>query len=344
MTNEDQEDGQAVTYGKATDEWRILNRRLGDPELRARRADAHRPSPRDAIIKGAEKHKVRFTAAFSRETEQQFNYSKLKEGEIRILRLYKSKDPDEPLKADLFKRKLHSEDVYGGYEALSYCWGTKRPTHVIQVRDLNAAAQGGGTTAVQTPNLAKSNTSTPRDLWRIAVGAITHTDFKIRKNLYDALKRLRSKYRDVYLWVDAICIDQSERGKEEKQGQLAMMASIYNSAANVCVWLGEDSFGAQGAFSLVKDIMNYKSFDEIIEDRNKEISWAQLIAIMKANWFSRRWIIQEIALSRDASIHCGEHPDCHFQGNPMQISEDILPKTEEDFFPYLLYLHPSVFQ
>ncbi|KAK4194210.1 SNF2 family N-terminal domain-containing protein [Triangularia verruculosa] len=39
-----------------------------------------------------------------------------------------------------------------------------------------------------------------------------------------------------------------------------------------------------------------------------------------------------------------EHPDCHFQGNPILILEDILPKTKEYLFPYLLHSHPSVFQ
>ncbi|KAK4172944.1 heterokaryon incompatibility protein-domain-containing protein [Triangularia setosa] len=297
------DDGQAVTYGKATDEWKILHEELTIPELRARRADAHRPSPRDAMIKGAQKHNVKFK--FPLTQEQQFKYSKLNDGEIRILRLYKSKDWEEPLKADLFKRQLNSPDVNGRYEALSYCWGTDSPTHIIQVRDLNAAAPGNAT-ADQTKSKTKT-TSNIMGLWNIAVGAITHTDFKIRENLYNALKRLRSRYRDVYLWVDAICIDQSERGKAEKQGQLAMMASIYNSASNVCVWLGEDAFGAQRAFDLVKKIMDFKSFDEIVDDRNPEVAWAELVSIMKANWFSRRWIIQEIALSREASIHCGRH-------------------------------------
>ncbi|KAK0725927.1 heterokaryon incompatibility protein-domain-containing protein [Lasiosphaeris hirsuta] len=146
------------------------------------------------------------------------------------------------------------------------------------------------------------------NLWRTAVGAITHTDFKIRKNLYDALKRLRSKYHDVYLWVDAICIDQSEKGKTEKEGQLAMMSIIYNSASNVCVWLGEDdSDGAESAFDLVKDIMNYRNFDEMACDPHKIKQWSHLVSIMKSNWFGRRWIIQEIALSRNATIHRGNH-------------------------------------
>ncbi len=283
----------AVTYNRGTIEYKLLNKTLEEPTLRARRANAHRPSPGEWLRITTGKT---WSIQLERENEQQFQYSKLDEGEIRILRLYQSNHSDEPLRADLFKRKL--EDVTGGYEALSYCWGTEKPTYNIHIRDLNATTPGRRNVTLPT---------TAADMWKTAINAISHTDFKIRKNLHDALLRLRSKYRDIYLWVDAICIDQSERGKVEKARQLAMMARIYNSASNVCVWLGEGYDGAETAFGLVRDIMNYRNFDEMISDpREKEEAWRNLISIMKAPWFSRRWVIQEIALSRDASIHCGD--------------------------------------
>ncbi|KAK3996586.1 heterokaryon incompatibility protein-domain-containing protein [Cladorrhinum sp. PSN332] len=294
--------GEAVTYARETDEWKMMNGELSDPSLRARRADAHRPSFRELVVRGAEQEGgVQLTGLLDRQTEPRFRYSKLAENgdEIRILRLYQYKNPDEPLKADLVKRRL--EDVAGKYEALSYCWGTERATHVIQVRDLNATAP-----KIQETGDARTGT----ELWNIALKinpATTHIDFKIRKNLYNALRRLRSKLNHVLLWVDAICIDQSEDGKTEKQGQLAMMGRIYNSASNVCIWLGEDDDKrAEDSFRLIREMMNYKTFDSVIQ-RSNEPAWAQLIAMMGADWFSRRWIIQEIALSRDASVHCGQH-------------------------------------
>ncbi|KAI1150673.1 heterokaryon incompatibility protein-domain-containing protein [Nemania diffusa] len=283
----------AVTYSEGTVEWTLLNARLEEePSLRARRANAHRPSPGEWLRETGRKIG---SIQLPRENEQQFRYSELDDGEIRILRLYKSKHPDEPLRADLFKRKL--EDVAGRYEALSYCWGSQKATHNIHIRDLNATTRRQRNTTMPT---------TTEDMWKTALDAISHIDFKIRKNLHDGLLQLRSKYKDVYLWVDAICIDQSEKGKAEKARQLAMMARIYNSASNVCVWLGEGYDGAEIAFGLVRDIMNYRNFDEMILDPKSKEAWRNLISIMKSPWFSRRWVIQEIALSRDASIHCGE--------------------------------------
>jgi len=290
--------GQAVMYSKGTAEWKILNRSLGYPAPRARRADAHQPTTREVFTKAIE-----FYGKVVPEVDHgvPFPYSKLDKEEIRILRLYPSKHPDDPLKADLFKRKL--DEVKIEYEALSYCWGTDGPTHEIQIRDLNAASP-----SVRDANPRKAGQrSAIANTLKEAVGAITHTEFKIRKNLHDALKRLRGKYSDVYIWVDAICINQSPSGAKEKQGQLAMMARIYNCAATVSIWLGEDHGEAKNAFELAAEIMNYKKFDKMFQDPHKMAAWRDLTTIMRADWFSRRWIIQEIALSRNATIHCGEH-------------------------------------
>ncbi|KAK6451755.1 hypothetical protein FP744_10008006 [Trichoderma asperellum] len=220
----------------------------------------------------------------------QFRYSKLEKGEIRILSIHPGKDED-PLRATLFKRKL--EDVRGGYEALSYTWGNpkEKPLDKIMIRDLDA----------ELPRTVNMKTVVETAVVKSVGGA----PFSIRNNLYRALMRLR-KMTDshINIWVDAICIDQSDSGHREKEQQLAMMAQIYNYASHVCIWLGDSLEHAEGAFSLVRDIMNFKKFDTKVQSSDTKENWIQLIEIMKAAWFSRRWIIQEVALSKSASLHC----------------------------------------
>ncbi|KAK1833545.1 heterokaryon incompatibility protein-domain-containing protein [Podospora conica] len=289
----DPEDITAVRYTRGTAEWRILNSPLGAPPLRVRRANAHRPTAIELWKKAIQQSGKPVPNV---DHTSHFRYSKLGSQEIRLLRLYQSKHPEDPLKADMFKRRL--EDVKGQYEALSYCWGTGAADHEIQIRDLNA------TRAVVKTNSELDDSSYK---WWETLGAITHTEFRIRKNLHDALKRLRRRHGDVHLWVDAICIDQTPQGFEEKGAQLAKMGRIYNTASSVAVWLGEDSGEASNAFRLAREIMNYRMFDDMIHDDKMEEAWRDLANIMQADWFSRRWIIQEIALSRNATIHCGEH-------------------------------------
>ncbi|KIM94077.1 hypothetical protein OIDMADRAFT_136612, partial [Oidiodendron maius Zn] len=62
--------------------------------------------------------------------------------------------------------------------------------------------------------------------------------FTVTPNLYSALKNLRHRSQNRYLWVDAICINQADM--EERNHQVSQMCFIYEQAAAVLMWLGED--------------------------------------------------------------------------------------------------------
>lgn len=83
------------------------------------------------------------------------------------------------------------------YEALSYTWGAKGP---------EAITVNGG---VQLP---------------------------LTRNLFNALRRLRSRRKACVLWIDALCINQSN--VSERGHQVSFMGEIYKSAWRVCIWLG----------------------------------------------------------------------------------------------------------
>lgn len=281
----------AVTYSEGTLEWNLKHKPLPPPVTRVQQQDAHfsiRQKPREAWrnVIGAV-----ITSRKELQIGSPFHYSKLGDGEIRILSVQPGKD-DEPLKATLFKRKL--EDVRNGYEALSYTWGNpkEKPMDKIMIRDLDA----------ELPQ-----TKTMKMVVQAAVvKTVWGAHFSIRNNLYRALKSLRKTTDSpINIWVDAICIDQSDSGHREKEQQLAMMARIYNYASHVCIWLGDGFAHAEGAFGLVRDIMNFKKFDTKVQSSDTKENWIQLIEIMKAAWYGRRWIIQEVVLSKSASLHCG---------------------------------------
>ncbi|KAH6949162.1 heterokaryon incompatibility protein-domain-containing protein [Fusarium avenaceum] len=61
--------------------------------------------------------------------------------------------------------------------------------------------------------------------------------FLITKNLHWALRRLRHVEETRHIWVDALCINQSN--KPEKTRQIQMMKEIYSDAKEVQVYLGE---------------------------------------------------------------------------------------------------------
>lgn len=62
------------------------------------------------------------------------------------------------------------------------------------------------------------------------------------------------------------------------------------------------------AMNFIDDkVLHLWGFDELIENRNMAKHWASLIRLMKRPWFSRRWVVQEIALSpHGGTVYCGK--------------------------------------
>lgn len=62
----------------------------------------------------------------------------------------------------------------------------------------------------------------------------------ITQNLYNALQHLRKSDESRILWIDALCINQSNA--EEKGHQVAHMGQVFSNAEVVTVWLGRSPF------------------------------------------------------------------------------------------------------
>jgi hypothetical protein len=63
----------------------------------------------------------------------------------------------------------------------------------------------------------------------------TNETLPITTNCYDALQRLRHSFRTQTLWVDSICVNQSNEG--EKSHEVSLMQDIYSQAQTVYIWL-----------------------------------------------------------------------------------------------------------
>ena len=158
------------------------------------------------------------------------------------------------------------------YEALSWCWGEGEAAKSIRIL-------------------------------RRGVGAYV---FKVPQHLYEALCALRDFAKERYLWIDAICINQSDA--EERNQQVPRMNEIYGGASNVCIWLGVEDDETEKAFKFVKErLLTFWDFDELCQDSDTAGSWIALLNLMKRDWFSRRWVVQEVSLAKRGTVHCGCH-------------------------------------
>ncbi|EEU33466.1 uncharacterized protein NECHADRAFT_98482 [Fusarium vanettenii 77-13-4] len=138
----------------------------------------------------------------------------------------------------------------------------------------------------------------------------------------NALRCLRLPDGPRTLWIDAICINQTDLG--ERSAQVGRMCDVYSLASRVIIWLGpaaDDStlavtslgrLGAQVEY-LRGGLMCpspgctqpnwYKSDYEIPFDL---ATWESIHRLISRPWFTRLWIIQEAQLASEKSVvQCG---------------------------------------
>ena len=118
-----------------------------------------------------------------------------------------------------------------------------------------------------------------------------------------------------FRWIDAICINQGD--EQEKSNHIVRMRDIYASADRVCAWLGENSQQEDIIIRRAIDITNsirLNAKDRALNEKllrgstNDLESFVDgLFKLTAKSWFSRVWVIQEVALAtRKPIILAGE--------------------------------------
>lgn len=220
-----------------------------------------------------------------------YEYEPLPPGAIRILTLHPGAQASH-LDCSLNVRTKGQKAPHAQYEALSYVWGSGTPSDSIRIRQ----PDGG------------------------------FHSLKISENLEAALRQLRHKFLPKRFWIDAICINQSS--DTERNIQVPMMSQIYSEAVNVCVWLGKADEHGPRALALMKKIRFLKNYDFVVEKETQCKEWIALTKLMDRPWFRRRWVVQEIALARSATLHCGRYiiPWPHFV-EAVTLFEEMAPRV-----------------
>ena len=132
----------------------------------------------------------------------------------------------------------------------------------------------------------------------IIIDGIRHA---ITKNLQVALRYIRHRSETRSLWIDAVCINQHD--VDERNHQVSKMSDIFSTASSVLIWLGEGDTLSRFAFKWMGWIANGSS--SIPEDARQKM-YRFYEDITSRPWFSRVWVIQEMALAKqDPVVMCG---------------------------------------
>ncbi|KAH8665926.1 heterokaryon incompatibility protein-domain-containing protein [Tricladium varicosporioides] len=191
------------------------------------------------------------------------------------------------IECELFQAWLYEDCATIPYEALSYTWGGTEMTKYIKIEGKR---------------------------------------FGITENLYWALWHLRSQDTDRILWIDAVCINQSNN--EERGQHVRQMGNIYSQADRVIIWLGPATFATDvimdSLMQLQKECLNHAHNDWKPSDGRWVNLWLAVNTILRRQhldlerlqrrgvelllerpWFQRVWILQEVANATTAVVCCG---------------------------------------
>ena len=205
-------------------------------------------------------------------------YQTLAEGEFRILKLAPGKKDDRNISCSFVTASVKNK--IERYEAISYLWGASKPT------------------------------STTIDL--IDPDGRSNPIF-IRTHIYDALRALRSTTKVRSFWVDALCINYGNPDHEERNTQTAMKRYVFRNADNLCFWLGEDE-DLKTALRFIPQTLDLTAIDDLVGDDTKSNvdNWAAFVTLLKNPAFSRLWLVQEVAVAHNVTLHSGS-VSIHYQ-------------------------------
>jgi hypothetical protein len=193
--------------------------------------------------------------------------------EIRLVFL-RPGDRADPLHCSIHKVSLHDNPQY---EAVSYTWATE---------------DGDDTKSARV-----------------------HCDgaaISITKNCEAVLRRLRFPSMIRVLWVDSICINQSNT--KERNHQVGVMDKIYKNASTVQICIQDPDRDYSQCLRRLngQKYCHWKSIDQIAE-------------LFRRRYFQRVWVIQEVLLARSAILLVNDDSAKITEANIGSIQEICTP-------------------
>jgi len=247
----------------------------------------------------------------------------VRRGETRLLEVYRAPF-SRRLSCHFVTARLDQAQV-PRYTAISYAWGesisASSPAPAASTPTSPSTSLARSTLTSQSKSKSKSRIQFP--------GKKINASLPLSETVTDLLTSLLkpSPYGKITVWIDAICINQSDDG--EKAIQVDQMGEVYSLAEQVVVWLGNATRKSRVAFgfmqskrgvdwpwptalSLERHGLDQQTQKQKHKSRGKQrggISVDGIEAVfrlLERTWFRRLWVIQEVALSSKVIVACGD--------------------------------------
>jgi hypothetical protein len=204
-------------------------------------------------------------------------HAKLEAGYIRYIRILPTKGPDGEIRFETcIRRSQPDEDRDESrtpdtfiYSAISYSWGDPTLSHPVIVDEHK----------------------------RMVAENLSH--FLQRANM----QRRHNGWFQGWLWVDALCIDQSDA--RERTHQVGIMSEIFGKADQVISWLGPAYDNSEHAMTAIAGHSDpYTSTHPILSQA--ELGEA-ICNLCERSYWKRLWVFQELRHAQRITLLCGAH-------------------------------------
>jgi Heterokaryon incompatibility protein (HET) len=192
------------------------------------------------------------------------------------------------------------------YESLLYIWGFEDNPLEVPIETSNS-----------TDDIREVLVETPG-----STSPQKYAKLSVRQNLEGSLRHLRYTHTTRTLWIDAVCINQSDVSERNKQ--VALMKDIFRLAERVTVWLGPatgdswyaietlDYLGKQVVYTKDRrrapapDAVEGTWFQPTCQLPFEDSTWKTIGDLLRRPWFERLLVVQEAHLARKGVFLCGD--------------------------------------
>ena len=144
----------------------------------------------------------------------------------------------------------------------------------------------------------------------------------IRSNLADFLESWQYQSEDAAhdLWIDSLCIDQSNI--EEREHQVMHMRRIFQQSRELIIWMGQLTPSINLGLELLQKVATWTQNAQTKNSspRSQELlaimqtsendsprTWDAIHSVVRNPWWTRAWTVQEACLPRTARLMFGRH-------------------------------------
>lgn len=133
-----------------------------------------------------------------------------------------------------------------------------------------------------------------------------HT-ISVTASLHGALDAVRRKNEAIFVWADALCINQQD--VEERSQQVQLMRTIYSTATSVAIWLGPEEDDSSLAMEFLQGVAERRdspeSISRAIYSEARRHDFDATVALFEREYWGRLWVFQEVLNAQSISVYCG---------------------------------------